>query len=285
MTSALKIAFVLLVFALLSCGGSDSKSDAIARVFDQYLSRKDVVKQIPFGTSTRDSAMLAQEIIDQWVRRQLIFKRAENNLTDEQKDVSKQIEDYRISLLIYAYERELVRQKLDTVISDAEIEAYYKANPGNFELKNNIIRLKYIKLPVSSPNGDKAAKWFRSGASADRNRLEQYCKMYAVNYLLDDANWLLFDDVLKELPIQTYSMDRFNRGDRNLDLKDTEYRYLVSITGFLIEETSAPLSFEKNNIRNIILNKRKIKLVEQMQKDVYNQALNDKDVELFTPAP
>jgi hypothetical protein len=96
---------------------------------------------------------------------------------------------------------------------------------------------------------------------------------------------LLFDDVLKELPIQTYSMDRFNRGDRNLDLKDTEYRYLISITGFLIEETSAPLSFEKNNIRNIILNKRKIKLVEQMQKDVYNQALNDKDVELFTPAP
>jgi hypothetical protein len=285
MTFALKMAFSLLIFSLLSCGESDNKSDAVARVFDQYLSRKDVVKQIPFGTSSRDSAMLAQEIIDQWVRRQLIFKRAENNLTDEQKDVSKQIEDYRISLLTYAYERELVRQKLDTVVSDAEIETYYKSNPGNFELKNNIIRLKYIKLPVSSPNGDKASKWFRSAASADRNRLEQYCKMYAVNYLLDDANWLLFDDVLKELPIQAYSMERFNRGERNLDTKDNEYRYLISITGFLIEETSAPLSFEKNNIRNIILNKRKIKLVEQMQKDVYNQAMNDKDVEIYTPAP
>jgi hypothetical protein len=98
-------------------------------------------------------------------------------------------------------------------------------------------------------------------------------------------NLIVLDDVLKELPIQTYSMERFSRGDRNLDLKDNDHRYLVSITGFLIEETSAPLSFEKNNIRNIILNKRKIKLVEQMQKDVYNQAMNDKDVEIYTPAP
>lgn len=285
MTSALKIAFVLLVFALPSCSEADRKSDAVARVYDLYLSKNDVLKQIPFGTSARDSAMLAEDFIDQWVRRQLIFKQAENNLTDEQKDVSKQIEDYRISLLSFAYERELVRQKLDTIVSDAEIEAYYKSNPGNFELKNTIIRLKYIKLPVSSPNGDKAAKWFRSGASADRNRLEQYCKMYAVNYLLDDANWLLFEDVLKELPLQTYAMERFSGGERNLDLKDNEYRYLVAITGFLIEESNAPLSFEKNNIRNIILNKRKIKLVEQMQKDVYNQALNDNDVELFTPNP
>jgi hypothetical protein len=80
-------------------------------------------------------------------------------------------------------------------------------------------------------------------------------------------------------------MERFNRGDRNLDLKDNEYRYLVLITGFLIEETSAPLSFEKNNIRNIILNQRKIKLIEQMQKDVYNEAMNDKDVEIYSPTP
>ena len=285
MTFGLKILVGLLVLSLFSCGDSENKSDAAARVFDRFLSKKEVSKQIPFGTSSQDSSLLASEIIDQWVRQQLIFKRAENNLTDEQKDVSKQLEDYRISLLTYAYERELIRQKLDTIVADAEIEAYYKANPGNFELKNNIVRLKYIKLPVNSPNGDKASKWLKSATSADRTRLEQYCKMYAVNYLLDDANWLLFDDVLKEFPIQNYTMERFNRGDRNLDLKDNDYRYLVLITGFLIEETSAPLSFEKNNIRNIILNQRKIKLIEQMQKDVYNEAMNDKDVEIYSPTP
>ena len=280
----MRFSFVLLLpFALLlaSCGGDDTAKDAVARVYDKYLYKSEVSRAVPYGLLPKDSAQIAQEYIDQWIRRNLVLKRAENNLTEEQKDVNQQIEDYRASLLIYAYERELVRQKLDTVVSQTEIEAYYKSNPANFELKSNIIKLRYIKLPASSPNGDKAGKWFNSSAQADRNKLEQYCKMYAVNYLLDDANWLLFDDVLKEIPISDYSIEKFNRNQRNLDIKDKDYRYFVSVTGFLVKESSAPLSYEKTNIRNIILNKRKIKLIEQMQRDVYNDALNEKDFEIL----
>ena len=270
-----------LMLLLAACGGDDASKDAVARVYDKYLYKSEVSRAVPYGLLPKDSAQIAQEYIDQWVRRNLVLRRAENNLTDEQKDVNQQIEDYRASLLIYAYERELVRQKLDTVVSETEIEAYYKSNPANFELKSNIIRLRYIKLPASSPNGDKAGKWFNSSAQADRNKLEQYCKMYAVNYLLDDANWLLFDDVLKEIPISDYSIEKFNRNQRNLDIKNKDYRYFVSVTGFLVKESSAPLSYEKTNIRNIILNKRKIKLIEQMQRDVYNDALNEKDFEIL----
>lgn len=274
---------LLLPLALLlaSCGGDDASKDAVARVNDKYLYKSEVSRAVPYGLLPKDSAQIAQEYIDQWIRRNLVLRRAENNLTEEQKDVNQQIEDYRASLLIYAYERELVRQKLDTVVSETEIEAYYKSNPANFELKSNIIKLRYIKLPASSPNGDKAGKWFNSSVAADRNKLEQYCKMYAVNYLLDDANWLLFDDVLKEIPISDYSIEKFNRNQRNLDIKDKDYRYFVSVTGFLVKESSAPLSYEKTNIRNIILNKRKIKLIEQMQRDVYNDALNEKDFEIL----
>jgi hypothetical protein len=280
----MRVLFILLLpltLLLASCGGDDASKDAVARVYDKYLYKSEVSRAVPYGLLPKDSAQIAQEYIDQWVRRNLVLRRAENNLTDEQKDVNQQIEDYRASLLIYAYERELVRQKLDTVVSETEIEAYYKSNPANFELKSNIIKLRYIKLPVSSPNGDKAGKWFNSSAQSDRNKLEQYCKMYAVNYLLDDANWLLFDDVLKEIPISDYSIEKFNRNQRNLDIKDKDYRYFVSVTGFLVKESSAPLSYEKTNIRNIILNKRKIKLIEQMQRDVYNDALNEKDFEIL----
>jgi len=268
-------------FFISACGGNDASKDAVAKVYDKYLYKSEVARAVPYGLLPKDSAQIAQEYIDQWIRRNLVLKRAENNLTDEQKDVNQQIEDYRASLLIYAYERELVRQKLDTIVAETEIEAYYKSNPANFELKSNIIRLRYIKLPVSSPNGDKAGKWFNSTVASDRNKLEQYCKMYAVNYLLDDANWLLFDDVLKEIPITDYSIEKFNRNQRSLDIKDKDYRYFVSVTGFLVKESSAPLSYEKGNIRNIILNKRKIKLVEQMQRDVYNDALNEKDFEIL----
>jgi hypothetical protein len=275
------IPLVNIALFMSSCGGSDASKDAVARVNDKFLYKSEVSRAVPYGLLPKDSAQIAQEYIDQWIRRNLVLKRAENNLTEEQKDVNQQIEDYRASLLIYDYERELVRQKLDTIVSQSEIESYYKNNPANFELKSNIIKLRYIKLPVSSPNGDKAGKWFNSAIPADRNKLEQYCKMYAVNYLLDDANWLLFEDVLKEIPISDYTNEKFSRNQRNLDIKDKYYRYFVSVSGFLVKESSAPLSYEKTNIRNIILNKRKIKLIEQMQRDVYNDALNEKDFEIL----
>lgn len=277
-------ALVLLCF-LSACSESVDTSQYVARVYDSYLSRSEVNKAIPFGTSPKDSAQIAAEYIKQWIKSMLVLYRAENNLTEEQKDVQLQLDDYRKSLLIYAYERELIRQKLDTIVNDAQIEEYYKKYPGNFELKNNIIRLKYIKLPANTPSADKVASWFTSAGKNERIKLEEFCKTYAVNYVLDDANWLLLDDVIKEIPMEDYSSDDFNNDKRLLDFNDEEYRYLVKVTGFMVKESKAPLSFERNNIRSIILNKRKIKLIEQMQTDVYNEALNEKDAELFAPAP
>lgn len=273
--------FFVLIFG--ACGGAEESENAVARVYGKYLSLAELREAIPYGLSPKDSAALAKEFIEQWARKQLLLKQAENNLTPEQQDVSSQLDDYRASLLIYAYERELVRQKLDTVVTDAEIEAYYQNNQANFQLKSSIIKLRYLKLPGNSPNAEKAGSWFRSNTDADRVKLEQYCQMYAVNYLLDDNNWLLFQDVLKEIPIQDFSAEKFQRNQRYLDIKDKDYRYFVSVSGFLIETSSAPLSFERENIRNIILNKRKIKLVETMQVDLYNEALNEKNVEILKP--
>lgn len=274
--------FVLLIIALCcSCGGKDLKEGAIARVYDSYLYQSELKGVVPYGTSKKDSASLVEEYINTWTKKQLVLKKAESNLTDEQKDVEKQLQDYRASLIIFSYERELIRQKLDTVVSDSEIEKYYTSNPANFELKNNIIRLRYVKIPLKTPNKDKVKTWFNGSSSADRNKLEQYCKLYAVNYLLDDTNWLLYEDVLKEIPLNNYPIEQLKNGKKSFELDDNEYHYIVNVTGFMVKESSAPLSFEKESIRNRILNKRKIQLVQKMQIDAYNDALNNKDIETF----
>jgi hypothetical protein len=272
--------FCVIVF-LTSCGGKNQEGISVARVYDKTLSLKELQQALPIGLSKKDSASFAKDFIDQWIKRNVVLKRAESNLTENQKDVSQQLEDYRISLLIFAYERELIRQKLDTTINPAEIEAYYKQNSANFELRSNIIRLKYIKLPIKTPNADNAKRWFVSKRPDDFKRLEQFVNLYAVNFLLDDTNWLLLDDVIKEIPMGNYSMADFNSNNRFLELDDKDYHYLVAINGFMVKDSNAPLSFEKDNIRNIILNKRKIKLVEQMQLDAFNDAMNENTIERF----
>jgi hypothetical protein len=264
---------------LISCGGNNQEGISVARVYDKTLSLKELQQALPIGLSKKDSVAFAKDFIDQWIKRNVVLKRAESNLTENQKDVSQQLEDYRVSLLIFAYERELIRQKLDTTINPAEIESYYKQNSANFELRSNIIRLKYIKLPIKTPNADKAKRWFVSQRPDDFKRLEQFVNLYAVNFLLDDSNWLLLEDVIKEIPMGNYSMADFNSNKRFLELDDKDYHYLVSINGFMVKDSNAPLSFEKDNIRNIILNKRKIKLVEQMQLDALNDAMNENTIE------
>lgn len=279
------IALVFICLALTvfsSCGSDDAALNAVARVNDQYLSKSELRRAIPFGLSKEDSTQFANEYITQWLKHKVVLKRAENNLLDEQKDVSKQLEDYRASLITFAYEQELVKQKLDTIVADSAIENYYNLHPGNFELRSNIIRLRYIKVPVNTPNVDKAKKWFVSSDDKELEKLEQFANLYAVNYLLDDQNWLLLDDVVKEVPLTESSIGTMSASKKMIEIKDKEYHYLVAVSGFKVKDSQAPLSFERATIKNIILNKRKIRLIEKMQEDAYNDALNEKQIEIYT---
>ena len=199
----------LLLFSCNTASEKDINSISIARADNEYLYLDDIIDIVPKGTPSKDSAELIKKYIDNWVRESLVKQKAEKNLTDEQKNVDKQLRDYRNSLITYAYEKELVKQKLDTVVSDFEIEEYYNNNKADFELKDNIIKVVYVKVDKKAPGIEKLKKWYKSDNMKDREQLASYCHQFATNFYLDDSSWLLFDDLLKEIPIQTYNKELF----------------------------------------------------------------------------
>ena len=253
----------------------------VARAFDKYLYNSEILGLIPKGTSAADSTIIVRNYIDNWIRKQVVLKKAEDNLTDEQKDVEDQLDDYRNSLISYTYEKELVRQRLDTIVSNEEVEKYYNQNQNNFELKNNIIKVIYLKLTRNSPRLAQVKEWYKSTKPADRKELENYCNQYAINYYLDEDSWLLFDDLLKEIPLKTYDKEQFLKNNRYIEMEDSSNIYLVNILGFKIKDNLSPLSFERDNIKSIILNKRKLKLIESMEKDAYEEAMKKKNFEIM----
>lgn len=279
---------LLSVAALTFCSCSyfkkkqeDRGKDAIARAYGNYLYPEDLAGVVTKGASKQDSINITKSFIENWIRQQAVLQKAENNLDEESKNVDKKLEDYRKTLITYAYETELIAQKLDTIVSDNEIEEYYKANQNNFELKDNIIKVIYLKLNKKSPKLGKVRDWYRSNSAKDREDLSEYCHQYAVNYFLDDKTWLLFDDLLKEIPIKTYDKEQFLQNNRNIEIEDSSYIYLVSIKGFMIKNSTSPLSFESNNIRSLIINQRKLKLIEQMEQKAYEEARKSGDVEVY----
>jgi hypothetical protein len=275
--------FVLIVlFACRSKEGKDQNRHALARANNTYLYEDDVKDIVPFGTSEKDSIELIKKYIDNWIHETLVIQKAESNLTEEKKNVEKQLQDYRNSLITFAYEKELVSQKLDTVITDTEIEEYYNNNKANFELKDNIIKVVYIKVNKTAPDMKKLQSWYKSEDAKDKEQLTSYCHQFAANFYLDDNSWLFFDDLLKEIPIQTYNKELFLQNNRFVEVSDSVYNYFVNIKGFKIRNSLSPISFEKENIKNIILNKRKLLLISKMKEDVYNDAVSHNKIETYT---
>jgi hypothetical protein len=268
----------------LSCnhfGGKDPASEVVAVASGRYLYKSDLIGLIPKGTSASDSIVALKDYIDTWIRQQVVLTRAEKNLGAAQKNVEKQLQDYRNSLIVFAYEKELVEQKLDTVVSDREIEQYYHSNESSFALKDNIIKVVYLKLEKKAPKIDKVKIWYKSNNPKDLVLLEEYCHQFAANFYLDDSNWLLFDDLLKEIPIKTYDKEHYLKNNRFIEITDSAYIYMVNIKGFKSKDSVSPLSFEKDNIKTNILNQRKLKLIQEMEKKTYLEALKNKEIELY----
>ncbi len=277
-----RLLILFLIFAA-SCSTFFKKKNerTLARVYNDYLYESDLKGVVAPGTLPKDSLVVTRNFIDSWIRQRLIIQQAEKNLSNAQLDFSAQLEDYKNSLTIYAYENELVRQKLDTLITSEESQNYYDANQQNFLLKDNIVQLQYVKLPLKSTVTRQIKKLLASTNPEDKNKLSDVCGTNAADYFLDSENWLLFNDVLKQIPIKTYNQEEFLKNNRELEYQDSNYIYLVRFNDFKIKESVSPLNFEKQRIRDIILNKRKIELIGLMQDDLFSAAQKKNVFEIY----
>ncbi len=274
--------FLLLLLATACSTFFKKKTERVlARVYDDYLYESDLKGIVAPGTLPKDSLLITQGFIDNWVRQRLVIQQAVKNLTASQMDFTKQLENYKNSLTIYAYENELVRQKLDTLITDEETQNYYDANPQNFLLKDNIVQVQYVKLPLKSTVSKQIKKLLNSVDPNDKNKLADLCEKNAADYFLDGENWLLFNDLLKQIPIKTYNQEEYLKNHRDLEYQDSMYVYLVRFKDFKIKEGISPLSFEKQRIHDILLNKRKIELISRMQEDLFSSAQKKNVFEIY----
>lgn len=284
-----RLYFILLVFTLTGgtgCQLFENKEDdqLIAECYGNYLYRRDIEGIVQPGTPPNDSIAAVKQFIDNWIRQQIMLEQAENNLTDEQKDFTGQIEQYRNSLIIYAYESELIRQKLDTNISKTQIEEFYNNNQQNFMLLENIIRVKYIKIPAVTAKPDllrKAEKLLRSDDSDDQEKLLDLCQNSLLSCFTDEDTWIRFDDLLREVPIKTDDPEGFLRARTFYQSSDSLYTYMVMFKEVKTKEGVSPLSFEAAKIREMILNRRKIELMDKMQEQVFQEALNDNKFTIY----
>lgn len=272
----------LMVLLLSSCfNHNGSRQIPIARVHDKLLYASDLVNIFPSNISKEDSINILNAYVEKWIRHQLLLYRAENNLSEQQKDVAKQLEDYRSSLLIFKYEQEYLRQKLDTAITMDEIEQYYNTNKFNFTLDQTIVKALYIKIRKDSPYINKFKELYKSTKDEDIKSLDNLAYQAAVKYDYFNDTWITLDRLQIELPTVIENPDEYLKNKESIEQEDFDYVYLVNIRSSLFKESISPLEYEIEKIKSIIINKRKQELIEKLENGIYNDALNRKNFETY----
>jgi hypothetical protein len=283
MINYLKYIIIFAIILLVSCNKSsiDDNDKPLAKVYDKYLYESELKKLFTSTYLKDDSVTIARNYINDWIKKQLMLKKAELNLVEESKDIEKQIEDYRSSLLIFKYKQELINQKMDTIVTEHEVEQYYNEYSGNFVLNHNIVKALYLKISKEAPEIDKVKRWYKSDNPEDISRLEDYCYQYATKYDDFEKKWIPFNNLLIEVPANISDQERYLKYNKYIEPEDDLFYYFVRIYEYSLKSTIQPLEYAESKIKSIILNKRKFTFLDELENSVYNDALDHNEFIIY----
>ncbi len=254
----------------------------VARVDNVYLFKDELLGIVPANATAEDSATRINIYVQSWIRKQLLMNEAMKTININEAELERKVLEYRYSLIGYEYQNYYIRQNLNDSIAPQEIEEYYKTHLDNFILKQNIIRGAYIKVPKSAPRTKRIKDLLFSTKPKDADELKSYCISFSEAFHLPDSSWMEFDKMVVNSPLaEIPNKIQFLRSYPYYETADAEFLYFLKINAYQITDNVSPLEFVKEDIKNIILNKRKVELVKKLEDDVYANAVKKNDFEIF----
>jgi hypothetical protein len=278
--------FILIVsgcdFIKMRNAEKEGARQPVARVNNAVLYQDELAGIVPVNLGKEDSVGRVEAYVDSWIRKQLLIQEASKKININEAELERKILDYRFSIIAYEYQSFYIKQHLDTAIQPTEIETYYKNNIDNFILKQNIVRATYIKVPKNAPNTKKIKDWIYAKDDASKAELKAFCLSFSVAYHLSDSAWMVFDELVRNSPLaEIPNKVQFLKANPYYETDDESYLYFFKADEYRISDNVSPLEFVRDEITNIILNKRKVELAKKLEDEVYKNALDKKEFEIY----
>lgn len=275
---------VALAFGATSCDyfRPNAEPEAVARVNDYYLYKDDIDDLVPEGVSKEDSAVIISNFIDRWATNKILISAAEINLNeDKQAELNKLVNQYKLDLYSKAYIEEVVKQSVDTLVSEEEIAKYYKENKENFKTNATLVRLRYIHLQKDNPKFETIRKKFFDYRKSDSNFWETNVLQFR-NFALNDSVYVEMGQIYSKLAfINPENRDQYIVRGKSIEHIVGDQVYLVKISNVLDKNQVAPLQYLEPTLREVLLNKRKLELIKKFEKDITDDAIKSKKYEIY----
>ena len=279
----MRYAFLLLILFVSSCQLKEVSSDKIvARVNNQYLYASEVNDHIRANLSSADSTSMAKNYINAWVKEQLLLQKAVFNLNpSQQASLERLIRQYRNDIFIKTYQEEWLKSRMDTLVTSQEIEAYYDENKQNFKLHQDLVRGRYVQLPLTNFNKASVSRALRRFNESDRNYLDSISLQFN-SADLNDSVWFrpqaFFNRINRSSPEE---YDRYLKSKRFFEIEDSIDLYLIFVKEVRRRNEIAPLSHINPTLKQILLNKRKLETMRQFNNDILEEAIKNKTLEIY----
>lgn len=266
---------------LAACASQGDDSPVVARVADRELHQSALVGLVGDGISGDDSIRIVNNYIEQWIRQTVILVKAEKNIED---DFQRELQEYKDNLTVYSYERQIVDHLLDTAVSDSQIEEYYDAHKEDFHLKNSVVRAVYVAIPRKSPVVRRMKALVERAQFDDEQlvEMERMAAQHGLHGYFESATWIPFHTLQAAIPITTYNENLFLRQHRSVTLQDDSLCYVARILDYKVSDQVAPLDLQRDNIRAILLNHRKIEIIDSLHAHLLREAEEGDEVERYT---
>ncbi|SFW49230.1 hypothetical protein SAMN02927921_01882 [Sinomicrobium oceani] len=275
---------LMVILHLASCSyfSSDETADAVARVGESYLYKKDLSGIYGEDMSREDSMVVRNNFVNTWAMRQLFMDKARINLPEEQlREFEKLIEEYKTDLYTTTYKEALINSAMDTAVTTSEIESFYNNTEDKFKLNEELWRFRYIEVSPGFGKLDELRKKFRSFGEEDKEELEEMAIKFK-SYSLEDSIWVKTSQILQKIPALGEEENRKNIKKSNfIELTDSLGVYLIYINDILQRNDNAPMSYIKPTIKQILLNRKKLEFLRKLEKEIMDEAVRKKKFQIY----
>ncbi len=272
------ITYLITVLGLMSCQQQSQEVDAVARVNDRYLSKEELNKAMPTGLAAEDSLLYRNNFIKMWATKELLLEKARINVDDRNGEIKELVRNYEQELLIERYKKALLQQELDTLITETDLNDYYEANKNVYRLNEELMQLKYIHFSSDLPDKKDIIKLFRSN---ERESIEELIsrELEFYSFSFNDSIWVSYRDVEKKL---AFLKDEKNiKKNQFIQKEDSLGVYLLAVKDIRHRNDIAPKEYVIPTIQQMILHKRKLELMNEIEKNIMVDAINNKQFEQY----
>jgi hypothetical protein len=282
----LKKPVVIILLVLLSaCSFFKKKQsmdkDAIARVNDEYLYASDL-QALTKGLKGKDSVEVLKSYADSWVRKKLLLQKAKENIPEDDVNITKKVEEYRASLLLYEYEKALINKRLDTVITQQQLDTCYEKLKADFPLEQDVYLLYFVRLKKDAKNVEDVRKWINKQDDEETARkLDAWCQENATSEVLNQGIWYDKESVLKNFPLTEYDVAALNGSKNFKEFKTESGNWFIKVGDVAKKDQPSPQQFIHEQVVKAIIEKRRMELVEKIYDKIYQDGAKSKSFEIL----